>query len=53
MRARWFVLGVLVGLALAPADGRTTWCMARDMLARAIDAMLRLGIDASSSSPRA
>jgi hypothetical protein len=53
MRARWFALGVLVGLALAPADGRTTWRLARDTLARTIDAALRYGLDASSSPPRA
>jgi hypothetical protein len=34
---------------LAPADGRTTWRQARDMLARAIDAALRFGLDVSSS----
>ena len=45
MPARWFLLGVLAGLALAPADGRTTWRLARDKLARAIDAALRLGLD--------
>jgi hypothetical protein len=52
MRARWFAFGVLVGLALAPAGGRATWRLARDTLARAIDAALRFGIDASSSGPR-
>jgi hypothetical protein len=51
MRVRWFALGVLVGLALAPVDGRATWRLARDWLARAIDAVLRFGIDASSSPP--
>jgi len=44
MRARWFVFGVLVGLAVAPADGRKTWRLARDKLARAIDMALRLGL---------
>jgi hypothetical protein len=45
MRARWFAFGVLVGLALAPADGQTTWRLARDTLARAIDRALRFGLD--------
>ena len=45
MRARWLLLGVLAGLALAPADGRTTWRRARDQLARAVDIALRLGLD--------
>jgi hypothetical protein len=53
MHVRWFAFGVLVGLILAPASGRATWRMLRDKLARAIDAVLRLGIDTSSSSPRA
>jgi hypothetical protein len=53
MRARWFAFGLLIGLALAPADGRATWRMARDKLARAIDAALRFGIHASSLPPRA
>jgi hypothetical protein len=48
MRLRWFVLGVLVGLALAPADRRTAWRMLRDRLARAIDLALRVGVGASS-----
>jgi hypothetical protein len=47
MRLRWFTLGLLVGLALAPANGRATWRMIRDRLAGAIDAVLRLGIHAS------
>ena len=53
MRVRWFAFGVLVGLVLAPASGRMAWHMLRDKLARAIDAVLRFGIDTSSSSPRA
>jgi hypothetical protein len=53
MCVRWFVFGVLVGLALAPASGRATWRMARDKLARALDTALRYGLDSSSSSPRA
>jgi hypothetical protein len=48
MRLRWFLLGLLTGLALAPASGRATWRKIRDRLAGAIDAALRLGIDASS-----
>jgi hypothetical protein len=48
MRLRWFLLGILVGLALAPAPGRAAWRMIRDWLAYAIDAALRLGVDASS-----
>ncbi|HJZ47047.1 MAG TPA: hypothetical protein VKE41_07765 [Roseiflexaceae bacterium] len=42
MRARFFLLGVLVGLLLAPANGRETWRRLRDNLAATIDAMLRL-----------
>ena len=53
MRVRWFAFGLLVGLILAPASGRATWYMIREKLARAIDALLRLGIDTSSSPPRA
>jgi hypothetical protein len=47
MRLRWFILGLLAGLAIARADGRTTWRALRDRLAGAIDAALRLGTDAS------
>lgn len=47
MRLRWFCLGVLVGLAMAPASGRATWHMLRDQTARTIDAMLRFGSGAS------
>jgi hypothetical protein len=53
MRTRWFLLGVIVGLALAPAAGRATWRMARDQLARAIDSALRPRASATSSSRRA
>jgi hypothetical protein len=45
MRARWFVFGLLVGLALAPANVQTTWRLARDKIARAIDMALRFGLD--------
>ena len=49
----WFCLGVLVGLMLAPAGGRATWHSIRNQIARAIDAMLRLGSNASWPAPRA
>jgi len=42
MRARYFLLGLLVGLLLAPASGRESWLRMRDKLAAAIDALLRL-----------
>jgi hypothetical protein len=42
MRARCFLLGVLVGLLLAPASGRQIWRQLRDQLASTIDALLRL-----------
>ena len=42
MRARYFLLGLLVGLLLAPASGRQMWLRLRDRLATAIDALLRL-----------
>ena len=42
MRARYFLLGLLVGLLLAPASGRQIWRRLRDQLATAIDALLRL-----------
>jgi gas vesicle protein len=42
MRVRYFVLGLLVGLLLAPASGRQLWRRLRDQLAAAIDALLRL-----------
>ncbi|HNP70677.1 MAG TPA: hypothetical protein PKK15_06205 [Kouleothrix sp.] len=43
MRLRWFAIGALLGLLLAPASGRDTWRRLRDGLARAIDAGLRIG----------
>jgi len=52
MRRRWFCLGLLVGLMLAPAGGRATWRMIRDRIAHAIDVLLSLGVNASSSAPR-
>jgi hypothetical protein len=42
MRARYFLLGLLVGLLCAPASGRQIWRRLRDRLAAAIDALLRL-----------
>jgi hypothetical protein len=42
MRARYFLLGLLAGLLLAPASGRESWLRMRDQLAAAIDALLRL-----------
>jgi hypothetical protein len=45
MRVPCFLMGVLVGLALAPASGRGTWQLLRDRLAGAIDAALRAGLD--------
>jgi hypothetical protein len=42
MRARFFLLGLLLGLLLAPASGRAIWLRSRDLLAAAIDGLLRL-----------
>ena len=42
MRARSFLLGVLVGLLFAPASGSVLWRQLRDQLAFGIDALLRL-----------
>jgi hypothetical protein len=42
MRARYFLLGLLVGLLLAPASGREVWARLRDQLATMIDSLLRL-----------
>jgi len=44
MRARYFILGLLVGLLLAPASGRQLWLRLRDQLASAIDTLLRLAV---------
>jgi hypothetical protein len=46
MRARYFLLGLLVGLLLAPASGRDIWLRLRDLLATTIDALLRLAAPA-------
>jgi hypothetical protein len=53
VRLRYFLIGLLVGLAIAPGDRQTTWRMFRDGLARTIDAALRLGSDRSQSGTRA
>jgi hypothetical protein len=45
MRLRYFLLGLVIGLALAPTSGREAWRALRDGLATAIDAGLRLGVD--------
>ena len=42
MRARSFLLGMLVGLLLAPSSGREIRRRLRDQLAGAIDTLLRL-----------
>ena len=46
MRARYFLLGLLVGLLLAPASGHQLWMRLRDQLAFAIDSLLRLAAPA-------
>jgi hypothetical protein len=48
MRLGCFLLGVLAGLAFAPASGRATWRRLRDRLAATIDAALRIGLAKSS-----
>jgi hypothetical protein len=42
MRARYFLLGLLFGLLLAPASGREISRRLRDQLAFLLDALLRL-----------
>lgn len=44
----WFLLGVLCGLAIAPARGAVVWHRLRDCLAIGIDSLLRIGLPASS-----
>ena len=44
MRTRFFLLGVLVGLLIAPASGRDIWLQLRGTLAAMIDAVLRLAV---------
>ena len=51
MRVRSFLLGLLIGLALALADRRALWRQLRDWLAGGIDAVLRIGI-APAPTPR-
>ncbi|HEX9370741.1 MAG TPA: hypothetical protein VF897_07025 [Roseiflexaceae bacterium] len=48
MRLRFFLLGVLLGLAIAPASGPELWRRLRNGLASAIDAALRIGLPGSS-----
>jgi hypothetical protein len=48
MRARCFLLGMLVGLLLAPSSGRQLWRRLRDQLAAAIDALLRFSARGAS-----
>jgi hypothetical protein len=50
MRARFFLLGLLVGLLLAPASGREIWLRSRDLLAAAIDRALRVAAPRHSSA---
>ena len=42
MRAGYFLLGLMIGLLLAPSSGRRLWRRLRDQLAFAIDALLQL-----------
>jgi hypothetical protein len=50
MRVRCFLLGVLVGLLLAPAGSRELWRRLRDTLAAAIDAGLSVAASRSGSA---
>ena len=50
MRVRFFLLGILVGLLLAPAGSRELWRRLRDTLAAVIDAGLRLAASRTSSA---
>jgi hypothetical protein len=50
MRARFFLLGLLIGLLLAPASGHAIWLRSRDMLAAAIDRVLRLAAPRRASA---
>jgi len=52
MRARYFLLGLIVGLLLAPASGRQLWRRLRDQLAGTIDALLRLASPRRESAAR-
>jgi hypothetical protein len=44
MRLVFFLLGLLVGLAIAPARTGGAWRVLRDALARAIDTALAVGL---------
>lgn len=44
MRLCFFLLGVAVGIACAPAGGRDTLRRLRNALAAALDALLRIGL---------
>lgn len=44
MTWRTFILGLLLGLLLAPTSGRQLWNGLRDGLVTLIDAALRLGL---------
>ncbi|MEO7912622.1 MAG: hypothetical protein ABIV47_23480 [Roseiflexaceae bacterium] len=46
MRVRSFLIGLLVGLLLAPSSGRQLWLQLRNRLAGTIDALLRLAAPA-------
>jgi hypothetical protein len=50
MRAKYFLLGLLFGLLLAPDSGRQTWRRLRDQLAATIDALLRLAAPRPASA---
>ena len=52
MRARYFLLGLVVGLLLAPASGRQLWMRLRDQLAFTIDSLLRLAAPAREPAAR-
>jgi hypothetical protein len=45
MRLRYFLLGLLVGIALAPARSQDAQHLLRDRLAATLDALLRIGVD--------
>lgn len=44
MRLRYFLLGLLAGLAFAPTSGRETWRALRNRLAATLDVALRIGM---------
>lgn len=53
MRLASFLLGIVCGVALAPASGRETGRRLRDGLASLIDAALRVGIAAPMPGEKA